>query len=150
MAEDLEGTEVLELILKELTLAQFNGLDTQHELLKSVRNAIADHPEDVHAQGAAALSTLVAYGSGADQGDFGTILADLTRLVDGLEDVTDIYYVDADLGGGREFSLREHLPSRTDGKLTPDELGEVEAFIRSSFGDEGPASDSTPPRTPGP
>lgn len=76
MAEDLDGTEVLELISQELGRAQPNELDTQHELLESVRNAIADHPEDVHAQAAAALSALVAYGSGADQSDLGTMLAD--------------------------------------------------------------------------
>lgn len=61
-----------------------------------------------------------------------------------------MYYVDVDLQGYREFSLRKHLPDRTDGKLTPDELDEVEAFVRSSFGDEGPAPNSTPRRTPRP
>ncbi len=150
MAEDLEGTEVLELILQELRHAQLNELDTQHELLESVRGAIADHPEDANAQSAAALSTLVAYGSGVDKVELGSILADLTRLVDGLESVTDVYYVDAGLQGYREFSLREHLPHRTDARLTPDELDEVEAFIRVSFGDEGPAPNSTPSRTPRP
>ncbi len=150
MADDLEGTEVLELILQELRHAQLNQLDAQHALLESVRSAIADHPENVNAQSAAALSTLVAYGSGVDKVELSSILSDLTRLVDGLESITDVYYVDAGLHGDREFSLREHLPYPTDAKLAPDELDEVKAFIRISFDNEGPAPNSTPSRTPRP
>lgn len=144
MAEYLDASEALNLILRELRQAKLDEIDSQHELLKFVRDAMADHLGDVRTQAAFALSALVAYGSAADQSDLDTTLTELKRNVDGLGDVVDVHYIDADLGELREFSLRKNLPNHLEGKLTPDELDEVVEFIKSSFGD---APDSTPPRT---
>jgi hypothetical protein len=145
MSEYLNASEVLNLIMRELRQAQLGEIDPKHELFRSVRDAMTDQPQDIHAQAACALSALVAYGLAADQSNLDETLAELNGNVDGLGDVVDVHYVGEDLGALREFSLREHLPVHLEGKLTPDELGEVAAFIENA---PGGAPDSTPPRTP--
>lgn len=145
MADEMGSTEVLKLIEHELLGAQADGLDPQHELLVAVRSAIADRDDDDHdGQAAAALAALLAYGSVSDRHDLDLTLRKLARLVDGLEEIEDVHYVDTRRLGNGEFSLRELLPSEVEHRLTHEERAELAEFIAAAFAQRNPGPDSGP------
>lgn len=151
MADEMESTEVLELIERELLSAQKDELDPQHELLVAVRSAIADHADDDHdGQAAAALAALLAYGSVSDRRDLDHTLNKLAGLVDGLEGIEDVRYVDTRRLGDEDASLRERLPQEVEHRLTYEERAELEEFITVVFARRRPGPDNEPGPDSGP
>lgn len=150
MDEELQAGEVIELILGALERAQVEGMDPRHDLLDLVGRAIADHPEDVGAQAAAALSCLVAYGMVVDQSDLSEMLESLSKI-EGLNELRDVEFVDEDLRGfRRRVSLRESLPDYSDSKMSSEELRQIEIFVRRFMGPEDSFDGDKEPDDPAP
>ena len=133
MADEIESIEVLELIEHELAQARESGLDPQHELFVAVRSAMTDDAEDFDGKAAAALATLLAYGSISSQEDLDRTLGDLAQRVEGLQGIRDVHYLGTGTLEYREISLREHLPREVEHQLTYEEREELEGFIATAF-----------------
>ncbi|HIE5096414.1 hypothetical protein WG628_09810 [Stenotrophomonas maltophilia] len=135
MDDELDAQAVLELIVEHLDAFNAAGPEQPEgraQLSEAVRAAIADHPDDVPGQAAAALGVVAAYGTLIDQEEFDETLSQLRR-VEGLQSIQDVHYL---IPGPREEierSLRGQLPKKQDIRLDENERMAISRFIGSAL-----------------
>lgn len=139
MDDELEAQGVLDLILEYLgafPIARPDRVEAHIQLLEHVNAAVADHPDDIPRQAAAAVAVVTACGTFIDKEEFEKILSQLRRI-EGLASIQDVHYVDLDLRREREISmlsaLSENLSEKHDIRLDGEERAAIDRFIGSAL-----------------